>query len=215
MYVPRHARHGGADRVLHPLAGGVGEYSEGTRGRTAIVCAREWCGHARPAAPRIRYSNGSRSNGLSSSLLAGYSEGTRGVLTGPCVEPSARGSGRRRAGHSQRGRTEYEHARGYCQRYRVPHGAGPLPGAAAGVLTATCGEGTRTSVRRCVRAHAGALTDTSASERSHAGARHGVARAAGAQSSKLLELRQRVRDRAVERVRGKIPATCMVRPAVQ
>jgi hypothetical protein len=52
--------------------------------------------------------------------------GTRGVLMGPCVDRSAWGSGTGRAAHSQRGRTEYEHARGYCERYRVPHGAGPL-----------------------------------------------------------------------------------------
>jgi hypothetical protein len=49
---------------------------------------------------------------------------------------------------------------GYCERYRVPHGAGPLQGAVASVLTATCGEGKSTAVRRCVRAHAGVLTDT-------------------------------------------------------
>ena len=56
--------------------------------------------------------------------------------------------------------TENEHARWYCERYRIPHGAGPLQGGAASVRTAACGEGTRTAVRRCVRAHAGVLTDT-------------------------------------------------------
>ena len=83
------------------------------------------------------------------------------------------------------------------------------------MLTATCGEGTRTAVRRCVRADAGALTDTNGQarqRRSHAGARRGIARAAGAQETQLLELRKRGRDRAVQRVRGENPATCLVRP---
>jgi hypothetical protein len=42
-----------------------------------------------------------------------------------------------------------------------------------------------------------------------------IARAAGAQEIQQLELRQRGGDRAVQRVRAEIPATCMVRPAVQ
>jgi hypothetical protein len=48
------ARHGGADGVPPLLAAG----SESTRrglASTAIVGAGEWCGHARPPAPRIRY----------------------------------------------------------------------------------------------------------------------------------------------------------------
>jgi hypothetical protein len=206
MYVPRHARHGGADRVLHPLAGGVGEYSEGTRGRTAIVCAREWCGHARPPAPRIRYSNGSRSNGPSSPLLAGYSEGTRGVLTGPCVEPSARGSGRRRAGHSQRVLTEHEHARGYCQRYRVPHGAAPLQGG--------CCQRTRGHVRRghahgsaTVRAGArrGAYGHQRAGGRTQA---HGAASRAGRAHRKLSSL-------SADSAAGIVPSSELLRKALR
>ncbi len=66
----------------------------------------------------------------------------------------ARSTGRGRAGYSKstsmRGGTandtEYPTALRHC-------------GAAASILTATCGEGTRTAVRRCV--HAGVLTDTS------------------------------------------------------
>ncbi len=94
---------------------------------------------------------------------------------GPCVERSERGSGTGRARHSQQGRAEYEHAMEYCKRYRAPHGAGPLAGAAASVLTAACGEGTRTAVRRCVRAHAAVLTDTNGPRGSDAGARRGIA----------------------------------------
>jgi len=90
---------------------------------------------------------------------------------------------------------EYEHARGTAEGYsRV---------------------GTRTAVRQCVHAHAGARADTNGPERSLAGARRGIVRGAGAQDTQLLELRQRGGDRAVERVREERPATCMVRPAVQ
>jgi hypothetical protein len=44
-------------------------------------------------------------------VLGGYSRGTHGHA----LEQSAQGSGS----------TEYQQARGYCKRYRVPHGAGP------------------------------------------------------------------------------------------
>jgi hypothetical protein len=105
--------------------------------------------------------------------------------------------------------------RSLATRYRVSHGAGPLRGAATNVLAATCGEGTRTAVRRCVQAHAAVLTDTNGHARSHAGARRGNVRAAGAQETQLTERRQRGGDRAVQRVRVESPATCMVRPTVQ
>jgi hypothetical protein len=78
----------------------------------------------------------------------------------------------------------------------------PGPGAAASVLMATCGEGTRTAVRRCVQAH----LQTPTGRRSHTRARRGIARAASAQFFQLIERRQRVRDRAVERVRAEIAA---------
>jgi hypothetical protein len=115
----------------------------GYRGRWGVVRAR--------AGPRrleqITW-NGSRSM----VRLPDYSHGTRRVLAGyswaRAWNDMGRGSGTGRAAHSQRVHTEHEHAMGYCQRYRVPHGAGPLPGGAASVLTATCGEGTRTAVRR-------------------------------------------------------------------
>ncbi len=153
----------------HGTAAPIGYYTLSQRGRRVLGGdSRAYSHRGRSGAVRARAARGASDtvlkrqseHGPSSSLLAGYSEGTRGVLTSPCVERSARGSGTGRARHSQRGRAEHEHARGYCERYRVPHGAGPLAGAAAGVLTAACGEGTRTEVRRCVQAHAGALTDT-------------------------------------------------------
>ncbi len=86
-------------------------------------------------------------------VLAGYSwarawTDLRGVLEGAV----------------RRTRNKYAQStstRGVLERYRLPHGAGPLSGATASVLAATCGEGTRTAVRRCVPAHAGVLTDTS------------------------------------------------------
>jgi hypothetical protein len=115
-----------SQRARRVLGGDSRAY--GDRVRSGVV-------RARAAPPRLGYGtwNRSRSNGPSSSVLAGYSEGTRGVLMGPCVERSAQGRGTGRAAHSQSGRTELEHARGYCQRYRVPHSAGPLAGAFAGV----------------------------------------------------------------------------------
>jgi hypothetical protein len=132
------------------------------RTRAARVRARWRKGHLRGArthglakrTERVRTYHGTHGTAAPIRYYL-FSQRGRRVLGG-----DSRGSGRRRAGHSQRGRTEYEHARGYCQRYRVPHGAGPLQGAAASVLTARCGEGTRTAVRRCVRAHAGVLADT-------------------------------------------------------
>ncbi len=62
--------------------------------------------------------------------------------------------------------------------------------------------------------YAGALEDTNGpaqQRRSHAGARRGSTRAAGAQETQQLEHRQRVGDRAVELVRGEIPARPRVR----
>ncbi len=77
-----------------------------------------------------------------------------------------------------------------------------------GVLSACAGD----------ERYAGALEDTNGpaqQRRSHAGARRGIARGAGAQDTQLIERRQRGGDRAVQLVRVEIPATCTVRPAVQ
>ena len=207
MYVPRHARHGGADRVLPLLAAG----SESTRrGLTGV--RQSWAlGSGAGTRRRRRLGYGTRTVVGAMVRLPDYSQGTRkgtrGVLMGPCVERPARGSGRGRARHSHRGRTEHEHARGYCERYRVPHGAGPLRGRlpaysqprAARARARQC-DGACGRTQECLRTPAG--------RRSHA-------RAAGAQDTQLLELRQRGGDRAVQRVRAEIPATRMVRPAVQ
>ncbi len=84
------ARHSAADRAPPLLAAG----SEGTHGRTALVCAGERSGHARPPAPRMRYSNGSQSMVRLPGYSQGTGRGTRGVLRGMCVERSARGSGK-------------------------------------------------------------------------------------------------------------------------
>jgi hypothetical protein len=124
----RTARHGGADRVLHRLAAGRGEYSERTHGRTAIVCAGEWCGHARP--PGLGY-------------------GTRTVV---------------------------------AAMVRLPH---------------------------C----AGALADTNGPAQKRRGTRRHT-NGADTQNLQQTKLRQQVRNRAGQRVRFEIPATCMVRPAV-
>jgi hypothetical protein len=110
--------------------------------------------------------------------------------------------------------TEHENAMGYCQRYRVPHGAGPLRGLlqaysrprAARLRARQC-DGACGRTKGCLRTPTG--------RRSHAGARPGIARGAGAQIFQLIERRQRGGDCAVERVKAEIPATCMVRLAVQ
>jgi hypothetical protein len=99
----------------------------------------------------------------------GYSRGTHG----PCVERSARGTGRGRARHSQRGRAEHKHARGYCKRYRVR----PRRWATAGGgCQRTCGHVRRGYAhgRATVRAGArsGAYGHQRASARTHA---HGAA----------------------------------------
>ncbi len=176
-----------------PSRSGVGEYSEGTHGRTAIVCTGEWCGRARPPTPRIRYSNGSRSMVRLRDYSQGTGRGTRGVLLGPCVDRSARGSGRRRARHLQWGRTEYEHARGTANHTEYPTALGHC----RRLLPA------RVRARQCdgaCRRTQGCLTDTNGPGRSHACARRGIARGAGAQIFQQVERRQRGGDRAVQRV---------------
>ncbi len=213
MHVPRHARHGGADTVLHPLAAG----SVSTRrGPTGVRPSCALGGGAGTRGPR-RLGYGTRTAVGAMVRLPHYSQGTRRVLAGysraralndlrGAVKRAVRGT---RIGDSQststRGGTandtDYPTALGHCR------------GAAASVLTATCGEGTRTSVRRCVRAHAAVLTDTNGPGLARRRTARHRARG-GAQESQQVERRQRVRDRAVELVRGERPATGMVRPAV-
>ncbi len=214
-HVPPHPPHGGADTVLPRIAAGL----ESTRrGPTAV---RQSCalGSGAGTRRRRRLGYGTRTAVGAMVRLPHYSQGTRkgtrGVLTGPCVERSARGSGRGRARHLQRGRAEHELPRGYCKIYRVPHGAGPLRGVlpaysrprVASVRAQRC-DGACTRTQGCLR------TRTVRRAR-HARARRGIARAAGAQITQQLERRQRGGDRAVELVRTEIPATCMVHPAGQ
>ncbi len=110
--------------------------------RAARVRARRWQGHVRGArthgltkrTERVRTYHGTHGTAApigyytfshrarralgGDSPAAGYSEGTRGVLMGPCVERSARGSGTGRAGHSHtRPHEAHEHAMGYCEQY--------------------------------------------------------------------------------------------------
>jgi hypothetical protein len=208
----------------HGTAAPIGYYTFSQRARRVLggdSRVRQSCalgsdaGTRGPSAPRIRYSNGSRSTVRHPQ----YSKGTRRVLAGyswaRAWNDLRRGSGRGRAAHSHWVLTEYEHARGYCQRYRVPHGAGPLrgrlpaysrPRAARARARQSGGAFGRT--QGCLR------TPTGRRSHAHARARH-RARAAGAQANQQVERRQRGGDRAVERVRAKRPATCMVRPAVQ
>jgi hypothetical protein len=85
-------------------------------------------------------------------------------------------------------------------------------GAAASVLTAACCEGTRTAVRRCVRAHAGVLTDTNGQARQRrssgaAGARmqaHGVGLRAGRAHKDCSKLR-------ADSVSGIVPSSELLR----
>ncbi len=180
----RHLRgartHGLAERTervctyhgTHGTAAPIGYYTLSQAGsestRRGLAAVRPSCALGSGAATRgpRRLAYGTRTVVGAMVRLLHYSQGTRRVLAGyswaRAWNDMGRGSGTGRARHSHRGRTEHEHARGYCQRYRVPHGAGQLRRGAASVLTATCGEGTRTSVRRCVRAHAGVLADTNA-----------------------------------------------------
>jgi hypothetical protein len=195
-----------------PSRSGLGEDSEGTRGRTAIVCAGERCGHARPPAPRIRYSNGSRSM----VRLPHYSQGTRRALAGylraRAWNDTGRGSGRGRAGHSQRRRAEHKGVLPTIPSTprRCATAGGLLPAYsrpdAARVRARQC-DGACGRTQGCLRTPTG--------RRLHARARRGIARTAGAQISQQLERRQRGGDRAVQRVQLERPATCMVRPAVQ
>jgi hypothetical protein len=89
-------------------------------------------------------------------VLGGYSEGTHGRVRGPiCAGQwnetcAALATGTRRARARE----------GVLPTIPSTPRRWATAGAAASVLTATCGEGTRTAVRRCVHAHAGVLTDT-------------------------------------------------------
>jgi hypothetical protein len=131
---PRRRRKG-----TTPSRSGLGEYSEGTHGRTAIVGAGEWRGHARPAAPRIRYSNGSRSmvrlphcSQGTGRVLAGYSRArawtdlrgaveraVRGTRNGDAQSTSTRGGTANDTEYS----TALRHCRGLLPAYSRPRAA--------------------------------------------------------------------------------------------
>jgi hypothetical protein len=150
--------------------------------------------------------------------LREYSQGTRRVLAGYSwarAWADLRGAVERDVRGTRNGDAQSTSTRGGTANHAEHPRRWATAGAAASVLTAACGEGTLTAVRWCGQARAGVLTDKRSGRRSHAGARRGIARAAGAQETQQLERRQRGGDRAVERVIGEIPATCMVRPAVQ
>ncbi len=209
----------------HGTAAPIGYYafshqgSESTRrGLTSV--RQSWAlGSGARTRGRRRLGYGTRTVVGAMVRLPEYSQGTRRGLAGYSrarAWTGMRGAAEQgRARHPPRGRTEHEHARGYCKRYRVPHGAGPLPG----LLSAySRPRAARARARQCAgacRRTQGCSRNTNGPGRSHAGARRGIARGAGAQGTQLIERRQRGGDRAVERVRLEIPATCLVRPAVQ
>jgi hypothetical protein len=96
---------------------------------------------------------------------------------GTRMERSARGSGKGTCAALATGTHRVRAREGVLRTVPSTPRRWATAGGAAGILTASWGEGTRTAVRRCVYAHAGALTDTSAQERSLEGARRGIARA--------------------------------------
>jgi hypothetical protein len=215
-HVPRHARQGGADRVLHLLAAGVESTRRGLAGVRRSCALGSGAGTRGP--PRLGYGTrtavGARSVFLTTRrVLGGYSRGTHGPVRGMTCAGQWNGP----CGALATGTHKARAREGVLP--TIP--STPRRWAAAGGLlpayiAATCGEGTRTAVRRCVhvRAHAAVRTDTDgpALARTRTGA---ASRGAGAQDTQQLERRQRGGDRAVERVRAEIPATCKVRPAVQ
>jgi hypothetical protein len=116
------ARHGGADGALHRLAAG----SESTRRGLAGV--RQSCALGNGAGTRGRRRLGCGTQMVVGALsvfqttrrvLGGYSRGTHGPVRGTLCAGQWNGP----CGVL----TEYEHAMGYCERYRVRHGAAPLP----------------------------------------------------------------------------------------
>ncbi len=215
----------GRVRTYHGAAAPIGYHPYSQRARRVLGGDSRPYGNrvrwvavrARAAARRLGYGTrvvvGARSGFLTPrKVLGGYSRGTHGPVCGRIRTEQWKGAmqgnrDRYSQGLSPRGgtanHTEYPTAPDRC-RGRLP--AYSRPRAA------------RARARQCdgaTHAHTGALTDTNSTGRSHAAAWRGIARRAGAQSSKLLELRQRGGDRAVERVRGERPATRMVRPALQ